>query len=283
MAFSARVLLDSRSPSGKRLTTLEVRYPRFIHSEMMTHRVFSRNAASSRAIPIKKMVAAVREEPALPVYWGRNQTGMSAREAVAPDVELRARAEWQAALEDALRHAERLAAQDIDLHKQLVNRLLEPFAWITVIITATEWSNFFTQRCHPDAQPEIKHIADLMLTEYRASEAVPVGLGRWHLPLIQDDERGLPDEELCKLSVARCARVSYLTHEGKRDRAKDLELYDRLVEGGANGHWSPFEHVATPAPDPDQRSANFFGWEQYRKRFPQEHAATFPDAYAAAI
>jgi thymidylate synthase ThyX len=283
MGFSARILLDSCSPSGARLTTLEVRYPRFIHSEMMTHRVFSRNAASSRAIPIKKMIAAVREEPALPVYWGRNQTGMSAREAVGPDIEERARAEWHAALDDALLHAERLSAQDIDLHKQLVNRLLEPFAWITVIITATEWANFFTQRCHPDAQPEIKHIADLMLAQYRASTPLPVASGRWHLPLIMDDERALPDEQLCKLSVARCARVSYLTHDGKRDHAKDIELYERLVEGGANGHWSPFEHVATPAPDAQQRSANFFGWEQYRKRFPQEHAATFPDAYAAAI
>ncbi len=282
MAFSARVLLDSRSLSGARLTTLEVRYPRFIHSEMMTHRVFSRNAASSRAIPIKKMIAAVREEPALPVYWGRNQTGMSAREPIAPDVEARARAEWQAALDDALRHAERLAAQDIDLHKQLVNRLLEPFAWITVIITATEWANFYTQRCHPDAQPEIKHIAELMLAAYRASVPVPVAAGRWHLPLIQDDERTLPDEQLCKLSVARCARVSYLTHDGKRDHARDLELYQRLLGGGANGHWSPFEHVATPAADPTHRSANFVGWEQYRKRFPEEYAATFPDAYAAA-
>ena len=282
MAFSARVLLDSRSPSGARLTTLEVRYPRFIHSEMMTHRVFSRNAASSRAIPIKKMIAAVREEPALPVDWGRNQTGMSARESIAPDVEARARAEWQAALDDALRHAERLAAQDIDLHKQLVNRLLEPFAWITVIITATEWANFYTQRCHPDAQPEIKHIAEMMLAEYRASAPAPVALGRWHLPLIQDDERALSDEQLCKLSVARCARVSYLTHDGKRDRDRDLELYERLLDGGANGHWSPFEHVATPASDPAERSANFIGWEQYRKRFPQEHAATLPGAYAAA-
>ena len=282
MAFSARVLLDSRSPSGARLTTLEVRYPRFIHSEMMTHRVFSRNAASSRAIPIKKMIAAVREEPALPVYWGRNQTGMSAREALAPDVEKRARAEWQAALDDALSHAERLAARDIDLHKQLVNRLLEPFAWITVIITATEWANFYTQRCHPDAQPEIKHIAEMMLAEYRASTPSLVAPGRWHLPLIQDDERTLPDEQLCKLSVARCARVSYLTHDGKRDHDRDLELYERLLGGGANGHWSPFEHVATPAADAEQHSANFVGWEQYRKRFPQEHAATFPDAYAAA-
>ncbi len=282
MAYSARVLLDSRSPSGARLTTMEVRYPRFIHSEMMTHRAFSRNAASSRAIPIKKMIAAVREDPALPVYWGRNQTGMSAREEIASEFAELARREWTEALDDALRHAERLSAKDIDLHKQLVNRLLEPFAWITVIITATDWTNFFTQRCHPDAQPEIKHIADLMLAAYRASAPAAVPLGRWHAPLIQDDERDLPGDLLCKLSVARCARVSYLTHDGKRDRDRDLELYERLVGGGANGHWSPFEHVATPAPAADLRSANFAGWEQYRKRFPQEHADTLPDTYAAA-
>ncbi len=262
---------------------MEVRYPRFIHSEMMTHRVFSRNAASSRAIPIKKMIAAVRDEPAMPIYWGRNQSGMSAREAVAPDVEAQARAQWRAALADALRHAEVLSDSGIDLHKQLVNRLLEPFAWITVIITATEWANFFTQRCHEDAQPEIKHVADLMLAAYRASEPVLVEAGRWHLPLIADDERALPDDLLCRLSVARCARVSYLTHDGRRDHEKDLELYERLLGGGANGHWSPFEHVATPASDALARSANFAGWEQFRKRFPDESAATFPDdAYAAA-
>jgi thymidylate synthase ThyX len=282
MAFSARVLLDSRAPSGARLTTFEVRYPRFIHSEMMTHRSFSRNAASSRAIPVRKMIAAVREEPALPIHWGRNQTGMSAREEIAADVAERARAEWHLALTDALRHAERLADKDIDLHKQLVNRLLEPFAWITVIITATDWANFFTQRAHEDAQPEIKHVAELMLAQYRASAALPVALGEWHLPLIQSDERALPAEVLCRISVARCARVSYLTHDGQRDHAKDIELYERLLDGGANGHWSPFEHVATPAPDAAMQSANFTGWEQFRKRFPQEHAATFPDAYAAA-
>jgi thymidylate synthase ThyX len=261
---------------------MEVRYPRFIHSELMTHRVFSRNAASSRAIPIKKMIAAVRDEPAMPVYWGRNQSGMSAREAVAPEIEARAREEWQAALADALRHAETLSDSAIDLHKQLVNRLLEPFAWITVIITATEWANFFTQRAHEDAQPEIKHLAELMLAAYRESEPGAVAFGRWHLPLIADDERSLPDELLCKISVARCARVSYLTHDGRRDRDKDIELYERLLGGGANGHWSPFEHVATPAVAAADRSANFIGWEQYRKRFPGEHAATFPDAYAAA-
>lgn len=282
MGFSARVLLDSRSRADARLTTMEVRYPRFIHSEMLTHRLFSRNSSSSRAIPIKKMIAAVREEPALPVYWGRNQTGMSAREEIGSDVAALARTEWAAALADALRHAERLSQSDIDLHKQLVNRLLEPFAWITVILTATEWSNFFTQRCHPDAQPEIKHIADLMLEAYRASEPQLVAPGEWHLPLLLDDERTLPAELCCKLSVARCARVSYLTHDGRRDREKDLELYERLLEGGANGHWSPFEHVATPAAERFTRSGNFTGWEQYRKRFAQEYAAAFPSAYAAA-
>jgi thymidylate synthase ThyX len=281
VGFSARILADSRSPAGVRLTSMEVRYPRFIHSELMTHRVFSRNSASSRAIPIKKMIATVREEPAMPVWWGRNQSGMSAREEVAPDVAERAKAEWLAALDDALRHAEQLAAPDIDLHKQLVNRLLEPFAWITVIVTATEWANFFTQRTHPDAQPEIQKLAQLMLAAYRASTPATVALGRWHVPLIQDDERELPDEVLCRLSVARCARVSYLTHDGRRDREKDLDLYDKLLEGGANGHWSPFEHVATPSADPAVRSGNFIGWEQFRKRFPQEHADRFPEDYAA--
>jgi thymidylate synthase ThyX len=227
------------------------------------------------------MIAAVRAEPAMPIYWGRNQSGMSAREAVAPEIEAQARAEWQAALEDALRHAERLSDAEIDLHKQLVNRLLEPFAWITVIVTATEWANFFTQRAHEDAQPEIKELAERMLAAYRASEPAEVAAGRWHLPLVQDDERDLPDEFLCKLSVARCARVSYLTHDGTRDHVRDLELYERLLGGGANGHWSPFEHVATPASDAAARSANFAGWEQFRKRFPGEVAATFPDAYAA--
>lgn len=255
---------------------MEARYPRFVHSELMTHRVFSRNAASSRAIPIKRMIAAVREDPAMPVYWGKNQTGMSARTEISGEARARAEHEWLRALENALESAERLSDSEIDLHKQLVNRILEPFAWITVIITATQWANFFTQRCHPDAQPEIKQIADMMLAAYRASVPQVVPLGGWHVPLILDDERSLDDELLCKLSVARCARVSYLTHEGTRDRAKDLELYERLMSGGANGHWSPTEHVATPLAAASASSGNLRGWEQYRKRFPDEQATTFP-------
>lgn len=278
MPFSARVLLDSVSPAGIRLTTMEVRYPRFIHSEVLTHRVFSKNSGSSRALPIRKMIDSVRQDPAMPVWWGRNQAGMQAREELGEAARAEAEAEWRGALEDALAHAEKLASSEINLHKQLVNRILEPFAWITVIITATEWSNFFTQRTHEDAQPELKYVADLMLRAYRGSEPEALAMGEWHTPLIQpDEEASLPVEERLKISVARSARVSYLSHAGTRDVSKDIELYEKLVGGGANGHWSPFEHVATPLASASEWSGNFRGWEQYRKRFPQEHASTFPD------
>ena len=285
MGFSARVLLDSVSPAGVRLTTMEVRYPRFIHSEVMTHRMLSRNAASSRAIPIRKMIDAVRDEPAMPLWWGRNQTGMQAREEISDEARALAETEWKRALHDALEHAERLASKDINLHKQLVNRILEPFAWITVILTATEWANFFTQRTHEDAQPELKHIADLMLAEYRRSIPRTVAHGEWHTPLIlPDEEATLPLEERLKISVARCGRVSYLSHDGTRDHAKDIELYERLLGGGANGHWSPFEHVATPLAAAGAWSGNFRGWEQYRKRFAQENASALPgETQVAAV
>ncbi|HEY4434449.1 MAG TPA: FAD-dependent thymidylate synthase, partial [Candidatus Cybelea sp.] len=204
MGFSARILLDSVSPAGVRLTTMEVRYPRFIHSELMTHRVFSRNAASSRAIPIKKMIDAVRQDPAMPLWWGRNQTGMQAAVQVDDASRQLAQQEWRRALDDALAHAERLASPDINLHKQLVNRILEPFAWITVILTATEWSNFFALRTHEDAQPELQHIARMMLDAYRASTPRHLGIGDWHTPLIlADEEASLPLDERLKISVAR--------------------------------------------------------------------------------
>jgi thymidylate synthase ThyX len=280
MGFSARILLDSISPSGVRLTTMEATFHRFILPEFNTHRAFSRNAASSRAIPIRKVIAAVRSDPAWPIFWGKNQTGMAARAEIGEAARLRARAEWQRALDNALESAERLASADIDLHKQLVNRILEPFAWITVIVSATEWANFFTQRCHPDAQPEIHHLAELMLEAYRASTPREIGPGDWHLPLIQPDERTLDSVTVRKISVARCARVSYLTHDNVRDLTKDLELYDRLMSGGANGHWSPTEHIATPLDDPRETCANFRGWKQYRKFFSAENAATFPDEIA---
>ncbi len=257
--FGARVLTDSVSPAGIRLTTLEVRFPRFILSEMNTHRVFSRNSASSRAVPTKKMIERVLAHPAMPVEWGVNKPGMSASEALGEGQAEEAAAEWLRARDSAVEHVRNL--QRLELHKQVINRLLEPFMWHTVIITATEWENFFTLRLAENAQPEIRAAAQRMRRAIDTSEPKAVGLGEWHLPLIQDDERRLPVDTLKMVSAARCARVSYLTHEGQRDLEKDVELCERLR---ADRHLSPFEHVATPSDDVDFH-ANFRGWIQMRR------------------
>lgn len=262
MAYSAKILLDSISPDRSRLTTMEITYPRFVHAELMTHRVFSRNAASSRAIPVAKMIQRVMDDPAMPVEWGLNQSGMQATRLADELTEQDGRAAWLHGRNNAVRTAEKLNA--LGLHKQVVNRVLEPYMWMTVIVTGTDYQGFFDQRASrysPLAQPELRRIADMMLELYGASEPALVDAGQWHLPFIQPDELDLDAELLRKVSAARCARVSYLTHDGVRDVDKDLELYDRLV-GARPIHASPFEHVATPeAGDPP---GNLTGWRQMR-------------------
>ncbi|MGB6986436.1 MAG: FAD-dependent thymidylate synthase [Candidatus Aquilonibacter sp.] len=257
--FAARVLADSVSPAGIRLTTLEVRFPRFILAEVNTHRTFSRNSSSSRAVPTKKMIERVLENPAMPVEWGVNKAGMSASEILTEEQAELAREEWLRARDSAVQHVRTL--QEFNVHKQVINRILEPFMWHTVIITATEWENFFSLRLAENAQPEIQIAARLMFDAKGLSEPAAVALGDWHLPLVQDDERSLPIEVLKRVSAARCARVSYLTHDGKRDIEKDVELCERLL---SDRHMSPFEHVATPASDAGFH-ANFRGWVQMRK------------------
>ncbi|HEY1975722.1 MAG TPA: FAD-dependent thymidylate synthase [Candidatus Baltobacteraceae bacterium] len=267
MGYSARVLLDSQSPAGVRLTTLEVTFPRFVLSEFNTHRVMSRNSASSRAIPTTKLLERIENDPVLPLEWGRNQKGMSASDVLTAEEEEAAKRIWLSARDAAVEHARKL--MELKVHKQELNRVLEPFLWHTVIVTATEWDNFFTLRCAPNAQPEIRAAATRMREAIDSSTPHPVPYGEWHLPLLQDDERSLPIESQKKISAARCARVSYLTHEGKREVDKDLELHDRLK---SDRHLSPFEHVATPAHDVAFH-ANFRGWIQMRNEI---EAATWP-------
>ncbi len=262
--FAARVLADSVSPAGIRLTTLEVRFPRFILSEFNTHRVFSRSSASARAVPTKKMLERVLENPAMPVEWGINKAGMSASEILTEEQAELAKEEWLRARDSAVQHVR--ALQEFNVHKQVINRVLEPYIWHTVIVTATAWDNFFSLRLAENAQPEFQVAARLMFDAKAASDPSPVALGEWHLPLVQDDERRLPIDVLKKVSAARCARVSYLTHDGKRDIEKDIELCDRLL---SDRHMSPFEHVATPAPDSGFH-ANFRGWVQMRKELEEQ-------------
>jgi len=210
-------------------------------------------------VPTKKMIERVLENPAMPVEWGVNKPGMSASEALTPEQAEEAKAEWLRARDSAVEHVRNL--QKFNVHKQIVNRILEPFMWHTAIVSGTEWENFFGLRLAENAQPEIRAAAQHMRAAMDASKPAPVALGAWHLPLVQDDERSLPVEQLKKISAARCARVSYLTHDGKRDIEKDLELCERLQ---SDRHLSPFEHVATPSGD-STFHANFRGWIQMRK------------------
>lgn len=258
MDGSAKILADSLSPIGKRLTTMEVTFPRYMLPEFNTHRVFSRNSASSRAIPVAKQLEKIAEEPFVGEHWGSNQPGMQAGAELTGEARERAIAIWRKAGRLMVQAASEL--NEIGVHKQRTNRLLEPFMWHTVIVTATEWDNFFALRAHPDAQPEIRDAAVAMRDAIESSSPVELDFNEWHTPLILPEENYSLDDRI-KISVGRCARVSYLTHEGKRDPSKDIELYERLVSGG---HMSPLEHVARPMNTHDIQQGNFIGWRQHR-------------------
>jgi thymidylate synthase ThyX len=272
MGYEAKILADSLSPAGVRLTTMQVTFPRIVLAEFNTHRAFSRCSASSRAIPVEKRIKAVQEDPFIPASFGRNRPGMQATEQFEDLERERAMEAWDCARLDAVSHAKSLAA--LGVHKQLANRVLEPFLWHTVIVSATEWENFFALRCHPDAQPEIRTVAEMMRAEQRSWIPGNVSNGAWHRPLMPDlnelEEAGWNDHDLNLISIGRCARVSYLTHDGKRDPLADRDLAVRIIKAG---HMSPSEHVATPCVRESMRFAmvgNFRGWFQFRKTIPSE-------------
>lgn len=269
MNVIAKVIEDSIAPNGVRLTTLQLMYPRFIHAEVMTHRVFSRNSSSSRAIPVAKVIEQVRNNPAMPIHWGKNQPGMQANEELSGDELTRVQEGWRNAARAAADFASEMAANSA--HKQVANRILEPFQHMHVIVTATEWRNFFELRAHPDAQPEIHDLALRMQRAMDASKPRQLDDGEWHMPYVRATERVGLDLDVClKISAARCARVSYLTHDGQTPSVeKDLELYERLV-GSKPLHASPIEHQATPMADASHWSNNFRGWLQHRALVEQQ-------------
>lgn len=267
LTIEAKIILDSISPAGARLTTLELTYPRFIHSEVLTHRDRARNSASSRAIPWPKMVARIEHDPVIPLVFGAEQQGMQTGDEV--DDRLKAERIWLQAKQAAVYYARRLA--EVGVHKSICNRITEPWMHITTIMTATEWANFFRQRCHPDAEIHFQKLACAIRDAMAVSVPVEVHTDCWHTPYIQPDETWIDEETRLRVSVARCARVSYLTHDGQRSIDKDLELHDRLCNGSGFGHWSPFEHVAQAHDSRDHLSGPFRGWRQYRKLFPLEN------------
>lgn len=264
MEISARVLADSLSPCGARLTTYELTYPLIIHNELMTHRLCSRNTASSRAIPPEKLISRILENPFTPLYIGANQKGMQAGEELSPEALERVRDIWEDARVSAVDCAQGLLAEGA--HKQVVNRLLNPFMYTTAVFSATSWDNWDGLRDHPDAEPHFQDLARKMKVARAASTPRELRAGEWHLPLVSEEDwkrarlmeqspHPYPDSAmsfqerhrlssiLIKVSVGRCARVSYLTHDGKRDLQADIDLHDRLVVQQP-AHASPAEHVA---------------------------------------
>lgn len=261
MTIEAKIILDSISENGKRITTFQLTFPRFILPEFNTHRVFSRNAASSRAIPTEKMLAIVIENPAMPIHWGKNQKGMQASEELDFAEKLAVKHLWLKARDNAVDVVRQML--QYEPHKQTINRLLEPFMHIQVVCTATEWDNFYSLRAHKDAQPEIQALAHAMKDAQDKSVPKILRQGQWHIPYILDEEQTLPNAIKTKISTARCARVSYWYHDGKQPSIEqDLQLHDRLV-GSKPIHASPTEHQAICMND-GLSYKNFVGWEQYR-------------------
>lgn len=282
MKPSATVIADSVGQHAPRLTTVQVTLHRFLLAELNTHRKFSRNFRSSRAVPVKKLLEEVRTNPAMPLHWGANQKGMQASTTCDNLVgcysddfgtweDLSPQDAWLAASRKAADMAE--AFSEAGYHKQIVNRLLEPFLWVHGVITSTQWSNFFALRCHPDAQPEMRALAEAIRDAIQGSTPTLLKPGYWHLPYIGDDF-SLNQHDVRAVSVARCARVSYLTQDGRTPTlAEDLELYDRLLSA-VPLHASPAEHQATPFGEnvaSNPLGANFGPrWVQYRKTLPGE-------------
>lgn len=263
--LEVKIIEDSISEAGKRITTFQLKYPRFIHAEVMTHRVFSRNASSSRAIPVEKMIEQVRTNPATPIHWGKNQSGMQAKEELWGNELGMANHWWFVAAQEAIENARMIMHNNA--HKQIVNRILEPFQHIHVVLTATDFDNFFELRIHEDAQPEIYALALTMKQAMDRNKPRLLLVGMWHLPYITDKEKIEFDYAvLCKISAARCCRVSYLKHDGTNPSIEDdLALFERLV-GSAPLHASPLEHQATPKNNHDSVPiSNLSGWIQYRK------------------
>lgn len=267
--MQAEVILASKAEGCPRITTMRIRAPRIIWAEIMTHRVFSRNARSSRAVPVKTMLEEVRNTPFVPWHWGKNQKGMQGGEeclnivnldvwgltGYEGETEIYGIEKEGFGREEAWLHARdrsvevAAAMMEAGYHKQIPNRLLEPFSWIDGLITSTDWENFFWLRDHKDAEPHLQDLARLMKQAYDAAEVQELVPGEWHLPYVTEDdwEEGMrhPESFMLKLSAARCARISYKPFDGNASYEKELERYELLVSSDRI-HASPTEHQAKP-------------------------------------
>ena len=305
----AKVILASRPTNGALpIITMHWRYPRIIHGEVMTHRVLSRNARSSRAVPTNTVLNEVRNDPFVPWHWGKNQKGMQASEECNEPVYI-GNARWTGmpittptgvpvSREKAWLHARDCATAAAEAfmkagyHKQIANRLLEPFSWIDTLVTSTSWANFLHLRDHEDAEPHFQDLARLVRSAIDGAEYQTLEPGEWHLPYITEEDhrivsdhlrqgriiRSMPTYEerlplLRRISAARCARISYTPFDGNPSIEREIERFNHLVSS-SRIHASPTEHQATPDTKNFPLSGNLGpGWVQFRKTLPGEFIA----------
>lgn len=298
--ITARILADSISPHGERMTTMEIEYPRFILAELNTHRMLSKNSASSRAIPVATMHETIRTQGAQPVFWGKNQPGMQAAQELQGSDKSMARYTWAIARDMAIKFAKELA--DLGAHKQITNRITEPWMMMKTVISGTEWANFYYLRDHPDAQPEIRELARVMHEAHNNSTPQLLNPGEWHVPyvttyrsiinneLLYADSKGddISVEDARIISASCCAQVSYRKNDDTLEKAQ--KIFNQLIYSKP-AHASPVEHQATPMDLPtycnyepetwepgvthvsangDLWSGNLRGWIQHRKLIQDE-------------
>jgi hypothetical protein len=226
----AKIIADSIGVDAPRLVTFELQYPRIIHAEFMTHRVFSRNASSSRAIPVSRMIENVLANTAMPAEWRMNEPGMQGFQTAPDDIAEVARQVMVMAAQSAVNFAKQLDC--MGLHKQHVNRLTEPFQYIKVVVTSSQWKNFFGLRDHAAADPTIQKLARLMHEAYNASTPTKLSDLEHHLPYITEEDFDRAElhrtqtgsqfttlDFLLRMSAARCARVSYNNFKGEVPRS----------------------------------------------------------------
>lgn len=283
----AEIIADSINPKDCRLTTFVTTFPRAILAELNTHRVFSRNSASSRAIPFAKMLEMVKTNPFIPIRFQKDHKGMQGTEYFEGAEHDKCVEDWLSARDRAVEAA---TSFRFPVTKQLRNRLLEPYMWHTAIISSTDYENFFALRAHPDAEIHIQDLAQKMLTAYNESNPVSLNPGDWHIPFgdrfdierifesqqWKDETKGkvisskkesdmIINDFKVKIATARSARISYNNFEGKDDYSADINMCKKLF-GSAPRHLSPAEHVAECQND-DKFIGNFRGFKQYRYFF----------------
>lgn len=297
--ITVRVLADSISARGIRLTTFELEYQRFFHSEFMTHKMLSKNSASTRAIPVARAIQLIKERPAMPIHWGLNNPGMQSNTEMDETRREAAEASWLASMDSAIAFANVMSDKDgINGHKQWVGRVLEPYSFMKVVCTGTEYANLFALRHHRDAQPEFFELSDCMIRARAMSVPKQLKPGQWHLPYVDFVEGRyfvggveVPLDIARKVSASCCAQASYRRLDDTVEKA--LDIFEKLKLDGVSSdpkHASPVEHQATPMDDltipfnPNTWengithvrrdgslwSGNLRGWVQYRQLIPNE-------------